>query len=145
MNWFTNSAKEPSHEESTAYISLDVHSPYLCAGSLNEKDIYWDGTTLEPSGQKPARARPQYFNDEKTLTLEGRSPGLLDGLSERTSSFQPAFFHQLWMICSVGSNSSASSFGERPFCASLTTWFLNFCGYGGRVLGTVDLCQLGKG
>jgi len=54
-------------------------------------------------------------------------------------SSRSACFNQFRIVVSVGSNSSASSDGVRPFRASSTIRSLNFCGYGGRVLGMVDL------
>jgi hypothetical protein len=47
-------------------------------------------------------------------------------------SSRSACWIQLRMVCSVGSNSSASSEGFRPFRASSTIRFLNSSGYGGR-------------
>src|SRR5690606_7171329 len=58
----------------------------------------------------------------------------------RLPSSRPAWRSQLWMVCSVGSNSRASSGTERPARARATICSRNAAGYGGRDRGmTISL------
>ena len=93
----------------------------------------------------PVRTRPytrgSYFASISRSCFSSRSFLRSSRSSSRSSVESPsalfpssrsACFNQFRIVVSVGSNSSASSDGVRPFRASSTIPSLNLCGYGGR-------------